>query len=255
MTNHREPVISLRGVWYSVDGHTILEDAWCDIEQGEIFGVMGMSGVGKSTLLRLIMGLIRPDRGEVIVLGEDVATMPERHLDTIRRQMGISFQGAALFDSLTVAENVAFGLKHGAKRPSDAEVAARVAEYLEIVGMAEEGDKLPSQLSGGMRKRIGIARALIMTPSVMLYDEPTAGLDPIMSGVIVHLIGKLRAQFGMTSVVVTHEVDELFAIADRVVMLYQGRVVAEDTPENLRCCATPIVKQFVEGSPEGPIRV
>ncbi len=255
MITDQDPVIALRGVYYSVADTVILDNAWCEIYPGEIFGMMGMSGVGKSTLLRLIMGLIKPQAGEVEVLGTVVNDLGEHALNQLRATMGISFQGAALFDSMTVAENVAFGLRHPRQMLSEEEIDKRVAQYLEIVGMEGHESKLPSELSGGMRKRIGIARAIITTPRIMLYDEPTAGLDPIMSGVILKLIGDLRSQFGMTSVVVTHEVDELFSVADRIIMLYGGRVVAEDTPKNLRCCTTPVVKQFVEGAPVGPIKV
>lgn len=255
MSSDQAPVIAFRGVHYSVDDTVILDDAWCEVYPGEIFGVMGMSGVGKSTMLRLIMGLIKPQAGEVEVLGTRLNDLSERQLNALRVKMGISFQGGALFDSMTVAENVAFGLRYPRRTLPEEEIQKRVAQYLEIIGMAEHGQKLPSQLSGGMAKRVGIARAVILTPEIMLYDEPTAGLDPIMSGVIMKLIGDLRRQFGMTSVVVTHEVDELFSVADRVIMLYEGRVVAEDTPANLRCCSTPVVQQFVQGSPVGPIRV
>ena len=255
MKTDQDPVIALRGVHYSVGSAKILDDAWCEVYPGEVFGVMGMSGVGKSTMLRLVMGLIRPEAGEIEVLGASLNQLRERQLNTLRLKMGISFQGAALFDSMTVVENVAFSLRHPHQTMSDRDINERVARYLEIVGMEGHEHKLPSQLSGGMRKRVSIARAVAHTPEIMLYDEPTSGLDPIMSGVIIKLIGDLRNQFGMTSVVVTHEVDELFAVADRVIMIYQGRVVAEDTPENLRCCTTPIVKQFVEGSPVGPIKV
>jgi phospholipid/cholesterol/gamma-HCH transport system ATP-binding protein len=255
MITDQEPVIAFRGVHYALDGTVILEDAWCEVYPGEVFGVMGMSGVGKSTMLRLIMGLVKPQAGEVEVLGACLNNLSERQLNDLRVKMGISFQGSALFDSMTVADNVAFGLRHPRQTLSEQEIAERVAQYLEIVGMEEHGEKMPSQLSGGMRKRVGIARALIMTPEIMLYDEPTAGLDPIMSGVIIKLIRDLRRQFGMTSVVVTHEVDELFSLADRVIMLYEGRIVAEDTPDNLRCCSTPVVQQFVQGAPVGPIKV
>lgn len=253
MNTDHGPVIALRGVYYAVGSSVILEDAWCEVYPGEIFGVMGMSGVGKSTMLRLIMGLIQPQQGEVEVLGVKLTGLSERQLNKLRVRMGISFQGAALFDSLTVAENVAFGLRHPRQTLSEAEIQQRVAEYLAIVGMEGHEDKLPSELSGGMRKRVSIARAVIMTPEVMLYDEPTAGLDPIMSSIIIKLIGDLRGRFGMTSVVVTHEVDELFSVADRVIMIHEGRVVAEDSPANLQRCTIPVVKQFVSGSPVGPI--
>jgi len=250
-----EPAIVLKDVSYEVDGHRVLDGVSAEVAPGEIFGVMGMSGVGKSTLLRLIIGLIRPQSGEIWVLGQPVHALGERELNQVRRRMGLCFQGAALFDSMTVAENVAFGLVQSSRGLSAQEIQRRVEAQLDLVGMEGTGEMKPSQLSGGMRKRVGVARAMIMEPEVMLYDEPTSGLDPIMSGVIVELIAKLRQQFGVTSLVVTHEVDQLLGLADRVLMLYQGRVVTEDTPANIRCCAEPLVRQFVEGSPIGPIPV
>ena len=250
-----EPAILLKDVHYEVDGRVILEGVSAEITPGEIFGVMGMSGVGKSTLLRLVIGLIRPQAGEIWVLGQPVHALGERELNQVRRRMGLCFQGAALFDSLSVAENVAFGLVRTHRGLSAEEVQRRVEAQLDLVGMEGTEEMRPSQLSGGMRKRVGVARAMIMEPEIMLYDEPTSGLDPIMSAVIVELIAKLRQQFKVTSLVVTHEVDQLLGLADRIMMLYQGRAVTEDTPENIRCCADPIVRQFVAGSPIGPIPV
>lgn len=255
MTTHQEPVIALRDVNYEVQGHTILAGVSVEVYHGEIFGMMGMSGVGKSTLLRLIMGLIQPDAGEIVVLGQSLAGRSERQLNQVRRQMGMCFQGAALFDSMTVADNVAFGLRRSHPELGEEEIQRQVIEYLDIVGMEGTEDQMPSELSGGMRKRVGIARALIVNPEVMLYDEPTAGLDPIMSEVILDLIRKLREQFGMTSVIVTHEVDELFTLADRVIMLHQGRIIVEGHPENLRHSTVPEVRQFVQGLATGPIQV
>ena len=255
MNEARERVVSLLGVHYQVDDDAILVDATCHVFRGEIFGVMGMSGVGKSTLLRLIMGLIRPDAGQILVLGRPIQDLSEHDMNEVRTHMGLCFQGAALFDSMTVAENVAFGPHQQRPRRSEAEIQRLVEEHLAIVGMEGQGGKMPSHLSGGMRKRVGIARALIMEPQLMLYDEPTAGLDPIMSGVILHLIAKLRTDYNMTSIMVTHEVDRLFTVADRAIMLYAGRIIAEDAPEQLRCCAVPEVQQFVQGLPQGPIQV
>ena len=255
MNEAREQVVILRGVHYEVEHTPVLVDATCHVYRGEIFGVMGMSGVGKSTLLRLIMGLIKPDAGEIEVLGQPITNLSERQLNVVRAKMGLCFQGAALFDSMSVSENVAFGLRRERRGLNEKDIQERVNEHLAIVGMEDFGERMPSQLSGGMCKRVGIARALIMRPEIMLYDEPTAGLDPIMSGVILHLISKLREEFGMTSIVVTHEVDRLFTVADRVIMLYQGRIIAEDAPEQLRCCSLPELHQFVLGLPEGPIEV
>jgi len=255
MRQNPERVIALRGVHYAVGTEVILADVSFHVHRGEVFGVMGMSGVGKSTLLRLLMGLVRPTAGEIEVLGEPIHGLSEHQLNRVRRKMGMCFQGAALFDSMTVTENVAFGLRRFHPQLGEVEIQRRVAEHLATVGMEGHEDKLPSQLSGGMRKRVGIARALAVEPEIMLYDEPTAGLDPIMSGLMVHTIAKLRDQFGMTSVVVTHEVEELFEVADRAIMLYRGRIIAEDTPDQLRCCAAPEVQQFVAGLPQGPIQV
>jgi phospholipid/cholesterol/gamma-HCH transport system ATP-binding protein len=238
-----------------VGGQSVLEDLSFDVFAGEIYGVMGMSGAGKSTLLRLMMGLIKPDKGEIAIKGTVINSLPERELNRIRLKMGMCFQGAALFDSLSVAENVAFGLRRLRPRLSEEEIQRRVAAHLAEVGMEGSENKMPAELSGGMRKRVGIARALVMQPEIMLYDEPTAGLDPIMAAVILDLIRSLRDKFRMTSVVVTHEVERLFSIADRVMMIHAGRVIAEDTPERLRCCAAPEVKQFVEGLTVGPIAV
>jgi len=164
------------------------------------------------------------------------------------------FQYAALFDSMTVAENLAFGLRRRNKLPEE-EIRRRIAEHLEIVGMQGTEEMMPSELSGGMKKRVGIARALILNPDIMLYDEPTAGLDPIMASVIDNLIMRLRDEFGMTSVVVTHEVDELLSISDRVMMLYQGQIIACDTPAALQQSENPYVQQFVHGTDSGPIDV
>ena len=255
MNEAREQVVRLRGVHYEVDHTPILTDATCHVSRGEIFGVMGMSGVGKSTLLRLLMGLIKPTSGQIEILGQSITGLSEHQLNQVRTKMGICFQGAALFDSMSVAENVAFGLQRSRHSLPEQEIRQRVSEHLDTVGMEDFGVRMPSHLSGGMRKRVGIARALVMEPEIMRYVEPTAGLDPIMSGVILQLISKLRSDFGMTSVVVTHEVERLFSIADRVIMLHQGRIVAEDTPDRLRCCSVPEVRQFVLGLPEGPIKV
>ncbi len=255
MKEAKQPVVSFRNVSYQVGGQVVLEDLSFEVFAGEIYGVMGMSGVGKSTLLRLMMGLIKPSKGEVAIKGTVINSLPERELNRVRLKMGMCFQGAALFDALTVAENVAFGLRRMRPRLAEEEIRRRVAAHLAEVGMEGSEDKMPAELSGGMRKRVGIARALIMEPELMLYDEPTAGLDPIMAAVILDLIRSLRDKFGMTSVVVTHEVDRLFAIADRVMMIHAGRLIAEGTPEQLRCCAVEEVKQFVEGLTAGPIAV
>ncbi len=232
----------------------ILNGVSFQVYRGEVFGIMGMSGAGKTSILRLLMGLVPPHSGDIEVLGRSIVGMSEQQLNEVRVQMGMCFQHAALLDSLTVAENVAFPLRRCTKL-SNEEIKRKVAEYLEVVGMAGHEEKMPAELSGGMKKRVGIARALSTNPQVMLYDEPSAGLDPIMTSVIDGLIVRLRQEFQMTSVVVTHEVDELFSIADRVMMLHEGRVIACDTPAALRESENAYVQQFVHGQVEGPVAV
>ena len=254
MSSGPQPIIEVSNLWYSRDGTDILAGVSFEVHCSEIFGIMGMSGAGKTTILRLLMGLVPPHQGEILIDGESIVGLSEVELNRVRAKMGMCFQYAALFDSMTVAENVGFGLRRRRELP-EAEIRRRIAEHLEIVGMQGTEDKMPAELSGGMKKRIGVARALIMNPAIMLYDEPTAGLDPILDSVIDDLIVHLRDEFGMTSVVVTHEVDELLAISDRVMMIYQGRIVACDTPEALQQSDNAYVQQFVHGAATGPIKV
>ncbi len=250
----QQPVIEVSNLWYRVNGVAVLADLSFAVYPGETFGVMGMSGAGKTTILRLLMGLMKPDEGYIALEGKSIVGLSETQLNKVRADMGMCFQYAALFDSMTVGENVAFGLRRYHDL-SESEIERKITEHLEIVGMKGTENKMPSELSGGMKKRIGIARALIIQPKIMLYDEPTAGLDPIMSSVINDLIIRLRDEFGMTSVVVTHEVDELLSISDRIMMLYEGRIIACETPAALQQSPNPYVQQFVHGSAAGPIDV
>ncbi len=254
MSKVPEPIIEVNNLWYRTGDADILANVSFEVQRGEIFGVMGMSGAGKTTLLRLLMRLVDPDEGDIIIAGESIMGLSETQLSRIRANIGMCFQYSALFDSMTVAENVAFGLRRGSKL-SEEELRRKIAEHLEIVGMHDTEEKMPSELSGGMRKRVGIARALILNPDIMLYDEPTAGLDPIMASVIDNLIVRLRDEFGMTSVVVTHEVDELMSISDRIMMLYQGRITACGSPAALQQSDNPYVQQFVHGTAHGPIQL
>ena len=252
-TSHA-PVITVKNLCYDVGGTRILDDVSFTVQRGETFGVMGLSGSGKSTLLRNIMGLVQPTSGDIRIRGRSIIGLHERQLNRIRHHMGMCFQYAALFDSLTVAQNVAFGLWWHS-RLTKREIAHEVQENLRIVGMEGTESKMPSELSGGMSKRVGIARALVMRPHIMLYDEPSAGLDPVMARVIDDLILRLHSEFAVTSVIVTHDVGELFRLCDRVLMLHDHRVVACDTPEAMRTSENPLVRQFIEGSAEGPIKV
>lgn len=239
---------------YEVGGQQVLRNLSFEVRRGEVFGVMGMSGSGKSTMLKALMGLVPICGGDVVIDGQSLVGLNEEELMAPRAKMGMCFQYAALFDSLTVAENVAFGLRRR-RGMSEQEITTMVRDHLAEVGLHGVEQRMPAELSGGMRKRVGIARALILRPSILLYDEPSAGLDPIMSAVIDELIVGLRDKFGMTSVVVTHEVDELFSICDRVMMLHDGRAVACDTPAALRATDNPVVRQFVHGLSQGPIKV
>ncbi len=244
-------VVRVSGMEYAVDGRVILRDIDFDVREGEIFGIMGMSGSGKSTMLRCLMALIEPAAGTIEIDGETIVGKSEDELNPVRMKMGMCFQMAALFDSMTVNDNIAFGLKRHTDL-SGPEIDQRVAEYLRIVGLTGFEDYMPADLSGGMRKRVGIARAMIMHPRILLYDEPTSGLDPITAGQINGLILRLRQEFGTTSIVVTHEVDRLFAIADRVMMIDEQTVAACGTPEELFCSDNERVRAFVAGDMRGP---
>ncbi|MBN1460696.1 MAG: ABC transporter ATP-binding protein [Armatimonadetes bacterium] len=244
--------IQLEHVTYRVGDTAVLDGIDLAVQKGEILGVMGRSGTGKTTLLRLIIGLIRPTSGRVLVYDQDVSGFGEAELDAIRRSIGMVFQGAALFDSMTVAENVAFPLieHHLLPRP---DIGGRVAELLAMVGMENTGDLLPSQLSGGMRKRVGVARALAQSPTVFLYDEPTAGLDPISAAAVDDLIVRLRDEVGVTSIIVSHDVESLRRVTDRAAVLHEGRFLAVGPLKQLEHSDDLAVRQFLSGSLEGPL--
>jgi phospholipid/cholesterol/gamma-HCH transport system ATP-binding protein len=248
------PTVELRNVHFGFGGEPVLRDVSFSVMHGEVVGVMGMSGCGKSTLLKLIMGLLQPDRGEVFIKGRDIVGLPERELNHVRRTLGMCFQDAALFDSMTVGENVAFGLRRHTKL-NRGEIDDIVTDCLDRVGMTGAAPLEPSELSGGMRKRVGIARAIAMQPEVMLYDEPSSGLDPIVASVIDGLILHLSDDLGVTSLVVSHHVRNLFAVADRVVMIHDHRVEQVGTPQELQEHGSAVVRQFVNGQPTGPIIV
>jgi len=246
------PPIELRAVSYVLDGTAILDGIDLTVRPREIVGIMGRSGTGKTTLLRIIMGLIPPAGGRVLVKGADITALDEPELNRLREHMGMVFQGAALFDSMTVFDNVAFPLVEHRRLPPR-EIAARVSEMLDMVDMAGTEHLLPAQLSGGMRKRIGVARSLALSPSIMLYDEPTAGLDPISAAALDDLIVRLRRQVGVTSVIVSHHVESLRRVCDRAAVLHRGRFLAVGPIPELETSADPAIHQFLSGSSEGPL--
>jgi phospholipid/cholesterol/gamma-HCH transport system ATP-binding protein len=256
-------MIELRNVSYSFpagestlgtgERRVILDDVSFSVLPRSITCIMGVSGTGKTTLLRLMAGLLRPDSGEVLIEGRDIAGLNERELNEVRREMGFVFQYGALFDSLTIAENVGFGLEQQ-RRPRE-EIDEIVAERLREVGLPEVADRVPSELSGGMRKRVAMARALATNPKVVLYDEPTSGLDPVMAGVIDSLIVRLRDRSGTTNVVVSHHIESIMRVADCVFMLHDAKIVAQGAPAEIAKSDSSIVQQFIHGRTEGPIAV
>ena len=247
-------MIELQNVALELAGREILRDINLFIARGEIVTIMGVSGCGKTSTLRLMMGLVRPTRGRVIIDGQDISHMKERDLNRIRRRMGMVFQYAALFDSLTVWENVAFGLLRQRKgKYTHEQIKAIVREKLEAVGLEGIEHLLPAELSGGMQKRVGMARALALNPEIVLYDEPTSGLDPVRARRIDDLIVQLRDRFAVTSVVVSHDVATAMRISNKVAMLYNGTVITCGTPEEVQSDPNPVVQQFIKGLAEGPI--
>lgn len=217
------------------------------VKEGEVLSLIGGSGSGKSVLLKELIGLLKPDSGQVFVMGRDVVPMSEKELLGIRKHVGMLFQGAALFDSLTVFENIAYPLReHSRMMPS--EIERRVAEKLHLVGLEGIEDKLPEELSGGMKKRVGLARAIATDPKILLYDEPNTGVDPINARKINDLILSLRDKTGVTSIVVTHDMHSVRMVTDRIVMLYEGKIITEGTWQDFEHSNLKIVKDFLEGN-------
>lgn len=245
-------MIEIENVSKSFGERHVLRDCSLRIAQGETTVVIGASGSGKSTLLKTIIGLLAPDSGRVLVDGQEVSALRPRDLASLRTRMGYLFQSGALVNWLTVGENVALPLRENFRLPEE-EVRAKVEHSLELVGLAGTEELLPDQLSGGMRKRAGLARSLVTEPEIILYDEPTTGLDPVTAHIIDQLIVDLRAKLGVTSVVVSHDMAGVWRVADRVAMLYKGSIVTVGDPDAIRASNDPIVKQFVTGSLEGPL--
>ena len=247
-------MIRIRGLRKRLGGRAVLDGVDLDIQDGECVVVIGRSGTGKSVLLKHILGLMTADEGSIQIDGVEIVGMSERELDEVRQKFGMLFQGAALFDSLTVGENVGLGLReHG--RLSDDEIRKRVSERLDWVGLEGVEDTKPASLSGGMRKRVGLARAIAMDPRYILYDEPTTGLDPIMADAIDSLIRGMQKRLGVTTIVVTHDLDSAFKVGDRFAMLHEGKIVFFGNAQETRSGSNAMVKQFIEGSSTGPIKV
>ncbi|MGH7496556.1 MAG: ABC transporter ATP-binding protein [bacterium] len=244
LSQPEDAVISIRQLVTHYDHRPILQGINLDISHGETMVILGRSGCGKSTLLRHLVGLDTPTSGQIIIKGYDITGMPEEELAPVRRKLGMLFQSAALFNSMTVAENVALPLReHTALEKSTIDIMARMK--LEQVGLSGFEGFMPSQLSGGMKKRAGLARAIAMDPEILFCDEPSAGLDPVVAMGIDQLILKLKKAFKMTIVVVTHELASVFTIADRIAMLHDGQVVTLGTPQELQASANPLVQQFL----------
>jgi phospholipid/cholesterol/gamma-HCH transport system ATP-binding protein len=241
-----EPVVELREVWKAFERTEVLRGVSATLERGTTLAVMGGSGTGKTVLLRIVVGLLRPDAGQVFLFGRRIDQLREEQMLGLRRRTGFVFQGAALFDSLTVFENVAYPLREHTAL-STGEITDRVHRFLRLVGLPESDDLLPVELSGGMRKRVGIARALVTEPEVVFFDEPTAGLDPTNARLVAELIAELRTGVCDTAIVVTHDVEFAEMVADRMAILHEGRFVETGTPEEIRRSANPAVARFLAG--------
>jgi phospholipid/cholesterol/gamma-HCH transport system ATP-binding protein len=246
-------MISLQHVYKSFDGKEVLHDMSVDVESGESLVIVGGSGTGKSVTLKHIIGLLKPDRGRVLVDEQDIGQMNDVDLNRFRRRFGMAFQEGALFDSMSVFENIAFPLRRHTKMDEKA-IRSRVEECLDLVHLERgAGARRPSDLSGGMRRRVGFARAISLKPEILLFDEPTTGLDPVISDVIAELIREMDETLHTTTVSITHDMKVAFKIADRVAMLHKGHIIELGTPAAFQASSNPIVQQFIEGRAEGPL--
>ncbi|MEO6211391.1 MAG: ABC transporter ATP-binding protein [Gemmatimonadaceae bacterium] len=238
-------MIKLQDVYKAFGDKKVLQGFSLDVMEGETMVVIGYSGTGKSVAIKHIVGLLEPDSGTVLVDGKDVPNLPRRELYALRAKIGYVFQFAALFDSMTIGDNVAMGLRK--LEMKDDEIRERVSEALRLVDLPDTETRFPAELSGGMRKRVGIARAIALRPKYILYDEPTTGLDPVTSAVIDELMIRMRKQLGVTSVVITHDMRSAYSIGSRIAMLYEGKVRQVGTVEEIRNTKDPVVRQFIEG--------
>jgi phospholipid/cholesterol/gamma-HCH transport system ATP-binding protein len=239
-------MISVRGLSKRIGSQEILRGVDLEVAPGETLVIIGRSGGGKSVLLKNLLGLMRPDEGEIYIDGQNITGMSERQLAAIRRKVGILFQGGALFDSMTVEDNIAFPLREAGLRDNEV-IKRKIAEMLEVIELQGQEKKMPVNLSGGMKKRVGLARAIINQPSCILYDEPTSGLDPVVSDSINRLIRRLQERYHVTSVVVTHDMKSAFDVGDHIAYLHQGRIYFHGTPEEIQNSVDPIIQDFLLG--------
>jgi phospholipid/cholesterol/gamma-HCH transport system ATP-binding protein len=245
-------LIEIRGLSKRFGTKVVLDGLELAVPKGKNTVVIGGSGSGKSVLIKCAVGLIRPEEGEILIEGQDILRMDERELVRVRRKFGMLFQGSALFDSMDVGDNVAFALRRLKMHP-EGKIREVVEEKLSMVGLRDIQRLMPAELSGGMKKRVGLARAIASEPDILLYDEPTTGLDPIMADVINDLIISLRGTIGVTSITITHDMASAYKVADQIAMLYKGKIIEVGTPEQIRTTSNPVVAQFVEGRAHGPI--
>lgn len=245
-------MIEIKEVSKSFNSHKVLDSLSLNIDKGTTCVIIGRSGCGKSVLLKHVVGIVKPDAGKILVDSREVTALNEKGLNELRMKISMVFQGGALFDSLTVAENVGFGLiEH--THIEQKELLERAEESLSLVGLCGIGNLMPAELSGGMKKRVALARAICIKPEIILYDEPTTGLDPITADSINELIKSLHDKLKVTSVVVTHDMKSAYKIADKIAMMYQGKIIAEGIPQEIQNTAHPVVNQFINGLAKGPI--
>ena len=245
-------MIELINICKSFESHKVLDNLNLTITKGETRVIIGRSGCGKSVLLKHIIGILKPDSGQVFIDNQEVTNLVGSELDDSRMKIGMLFQGAALFDSLTVLENVGFALRQHTDL-NDEVIRQRVKESLDVVGLRGIEDVMPSELSGGMKKRVGLARAICLCPQIILFDEPTTGVDPITGAAINELIKSLKQKLEITSIAVTHDMNSAYTIADKISMLYEGKIIESGTPEEIKNSKNPVIQQFITGSANGPI--
>ncbi len=254
MAEESNYIIELQEIHKSFGAQHVLKGLTLRITRGCTTVIIGRSGGGKSVILKHMIGLIRPDQGRVLVDGHDLNIMDDRQLNDVRRRFGMLFQDAALFDSMTVSQNVAFPLKEHTSLSRD-QIDETVEEKLAMVGLVNVEHKMPSELSGGMRKRVGLARAIALEPEIILYDEPTTGLDPPLADAINRLIKDTQEHLGVTGVVISHDIEGAFQVGHEIAMLYEGQIIAYGTPEEIKSSQDPVVQQFIHGRADGPIEV